>query len=111
MITKITGTLSRVLDDNQTSADKKAETVRNQTSLIGETLGQIIALLQGYLAEVTEIHAAVGKLAPKVGAWIDLGAIILTAVLLWIALGQLCLLALGWKWLRGPSRSAVPATP
>jgi len=90
-------------------AEPPDSTVADETSRLVEGVGRLVAALDDEATRAYRAREATADQRTQIGRWITLAAAILTAVLIWIGLGQLSLLAHGWKLARraseGPSHS------
>jgi hypothetical protein len=78
------------MDDSDAQAAKIDELLTKAIELVGELLGR-----------VNKIQSDVAKLQSRAPRWIYLGSIVITVVLGWIAISQLCVLGYAARWLKG----------
>jgi hypothetical protein len=81
--------------------------VSERASRIAEALRAVRAAVQEFAARVAQVAAREAALKPRVFFWIDAGAGVAAAVLLWVALSQISLMAHAWGWLWKKRRPAA----
>lgn len=92
----------------------KPENVDSAAKGIAELAGKVQAALEevtGSIGKVGEFMAKgkadLANLERSITAWKRYGPVVVTAVLVWIALGQFCLLFWGWSLLFGPAKGGT----
>lgn len=71
---------------------------------IQQVLQEVRVLAAEYARKVAQVRTEVGTLRSRVLAWIGPATVVVSALLFWIALSQVSVLAHAWSWLRkGPA--------
>src|SRR5262249_38823812 len=91
--------LARVREDKQVRME-----IVDTVVGVSRDVDQELNLLQDKLTlarqRTAEFQAEAAELRTDMPSWINSAAIVSSVVLLWMALGQLSQLCLGWRWLR-----------
>ncbi len=101
--------LTASLQDLETRADeRRSETaedivsvVTTRTSKMHAILDEVQADVDYYDAQVGDLQERVGLLKARIPLWIDLAAIVITVLLLWLALSQVSVFIHGWSFFTG----------
>lgn len=72
----------------------------DESSRLAEGVGRLVAALDEESNRADRARETTADRREQIGRWITVAAVILTAVLAWIGLGQFSLLLHGWKWMR-----------
>jgi len=95
--------LARVEPDAAEPDDLKAE-----ASQAREAVTRLIELVNQARERVLTGKQKVADLHTRTQFWLFWGTVALTVLLVWIGLGQWCLMVQGWRWLFGPRASPIP---
>jgi hypothetical protein len=101
-VTKTSQELSALLADGSPSGS-----VDEKTTQMDDLLKRVLDWVGDFRTKVAQVQSDVTALKPRLHAWIHLGAVIGTVVLLWMAASQLCVLGYACSWFKG--KAAPPA--
>lgn len=77
-----------------------SDKVDEETSRMRPILSRVTPGLQGVADRIDEARGRVAELRSRIAGWLRVTQVGLTLILLWIGVGQGCLLAQGWSWYR-----------
>jgi hypothetical protein len=90
--------LQAAVNNDNPAADRE---IADATSQIDSMLQQGEATVAGWQTDLNHAQSELASFKARLLAWLLLGAIAVTVVAAWSALGQLSLFAHGWKWCFG----------
>lgn len=93
----------RQLEGGDNEADER-QGMRALVPRLIATLTSLDARVEGLRAGVQQLASKVGAAKSSVGGWMFSIAAVLSAILLWLAAGQVALAVIGWRGGNGPPR-------
>jgi len=75
--------------------------VEKRAARLDERLAEATTRVGQLANRVAEAQLRVAEVQSSLHRWITAGVLVLIVVLLWLGLGQLCLLVQGWSWCKG----------
>ena len=109
-------TLSQGFEDTQTQVQdlratidqQQSEIIQGTVSIVSEPLSRINSRLDalqtrvsGYSEQLAAIQAGLSEFKTSIGRWLTYAAVLVTFIMLWLALSQVGLLVLGWRFYSG----------
>jgi hypothetical protein len=97
-VSSLTHNAQRLQAMLETSSDTKE--VDEETSRMRQILSRVTSGLQRVADRIDEARGRVAEVRSHIARWLLATQVGLTVILLWIGMGQGCLLAQGWSWCR-----------
>ncbi len=92
---------TRVDERRSETAEDIVSVVTTRTSKMHAILDEVQADVDYYDAQVSDLQERVALLKARIPLWIDLAAIVITVLLLWLALSQVSVFIHGWSFFTG----------
>jgi hypothetical protein len=118
MLTGVQEAMQSLANFSQAVSDTKSSITQKTVEVLTTPLNSLDNTLQNIQTAATEVQQKLGDLQTSVASfqstvifWLNIGAVLMTLLLLWIALSQYSLILHGWAMFKGTGGAKTTALP